>query len=154
MDAEKLAQYARAALKHFTATVRTSTMEPIVTLRDDAQQWVLDLVRHAHGNLFLPDDHRYQMIQDVLQALDDTEGDVDEARLALEAPTYTSELATWLGSNGYRLDYCDEATEEYGPFKRTFDLLAAGYSMEVDEVFGLVVSFLSALEIEVLEIDS
>ena len=104
-----------------------------------APDWLSDMCHGAHGDM-MPDDQRYAMIVEALDALEEWD-DVDEARDSLEAPIYTHELTEWLGSSGYRPCYVDEAREEFGPAPTTegivFDL-ARGWLMEAWEVFDAV----------------
>lgn len=79
-----------ATLAYFETAKREPGGESYVRTVDDAPQWVTDLCRAAHdlgGELMLPDDSRYEMIQAALQELADAE-DVDD--INVEPPVYTS----------------------------------------------------------------
>ena len=109
-------------------------------VKDGAPEWMVDLCRAAHsaGDM-LPDDWRYEFIADALIALENAD-DPDEPEL--EPSVYTGELTGWLASNVNRYGYCDEATEDYGPFKSLIGLLQAGQLREMEEVYRQVVDFL------------
>jgi hypothetical protein len=77
---------------------------------DTTPDWVHDLAHDAHGDMF-PDDWRYDFIYDALSDFADGV-DVDDTDIAPDV--YTVDLLAWLASNLSRLDYCDEATAEYG----------------------------------------
>lgn len=98
------------------------------------------LTYHAHGTMF-PDDFRYRATVEALDAIIDG----DEW---LEPDIYTHDLLEWLNSHLGRLDYCDEAMADYGPFDSTFNILQAGQKMELDEVFSLVREWLEEWEPE------
>lgn len=110
---------------------------------------VLAAHRQAGGDLMMPDDHRYQMVHDALQALSDldddaTEDDAQDDMDGIEPPIYTSELCAWLASHNDRPGYCDEAmekglvTEESTMFYR----LQAGYIQEQREVSSAVLAWI------------
>ena len=115
---------------------------------------VLAAHRYPHGDLMMPDDHRYQMVHDAFQALADLEDDADEGdatdKLAnIEPPIYTSELTAWLASHSDRQGYCDEAMEEglLSPEATILDRLQAGYIQEQAEVSRAVLAwFLDHIE--------
>lgn len=113
-------------------------------LRDGSPEWMKDVCFKAHGDMG-PDDHRYEMIEEVCDALADHE-DEDEARDSLEADIYTSELTGWLHSRVDRTGYVDEALEECGEdLKDISKAIALGQMKEKEEVFGLVVKALTEL---------
>ena len=103
---------AREAARHFTTGTREDG-SVFDRLRDDAPQWVQDLVREAHGDM-LPDDHRYEMIVGAIHALADADPDADPDEIVGEwaadaVPVSPFELLAWLASNANRIGYCDDA---------------------------------------------
>jgi len=141
-------EWATAALTHFQRGERVSsdTTRAIWT-HDHTEEWVQDLVHAAHDEM-LPDDFRYEMIHDALTMISEAESDddLDEREGDLEAPIYNSELIRWLGSHGYRPDYCEEAREEFGGEPGSLmDQIALGYMYEFRKVCGLVRAFLEKL---------
>lgn len=108
-----------------------------------APEWFVDLCRTAHADM-MPDDWRYEFIQDALTELseaddwDDVEPDVDSLY------PYTADRLKWLASHLDRAGYCDEAMEETGAtFTGTGNLIALGMYWELRQVFGLVREFLT-----------
>lgn len=100
------------------------------------------LCQNAHGEM-LPDDHRYGMIVQVLNTIADFRGDeLDEARDDLQPLIYTGEQTRWLGSHADRMGYCNDALEEHN-YKQMSDILAAGYMLELEEIFSLVLERLT-----------
>lgn len=90
------------------------------TTKDDAADWVRDLVYAAHNDGdMLPDDWRYDCIHSALSHISDagaeTADDLDDAGHDFadsHADVYTSDLLAWAASNAYRLGYVDEARSE------------------------------------------
>jgi hypothetical protein len=115
-------------------------------LRDGHPEWMRDVCHKAHGDM-MPDDHRYSMIEDVVDAISESsEDDINDVIYSIEAPIYTSELTEWLNSRADRTGYCDEAIEEYGgKLDGVVHVMQLGYMAEFEEVFGLVVSALEEL---------
>lgn len=129
-----------ADVRKFFTTIKRGE-ESIVTLTDDAPEWVRQLAMDAHGDM-MPDDHRYAFIVEALDALVDAD-DPDEVTLASDI--YTHDLLKWLASNLQRPGYCDEAFEEYGDdFRDTVSLIGMGQLREKEEVLDSVRSSLEA----------
>jgi hypothetical protein len=116
--------------------LRRDTTRDILLPTDGAPQWFTDLCHHAHGGM-MPDDWRYEVIQDALGALADG---ADEDRWDLDALyPYVADRLDWLASHLDRPGYCDEAAEDAGGTPG--DILAFvawGMDSELREVFGLV----------------
>jgi len=101
-----------------------------------APQWFTDLCHHAHGDM-LPDDWRYEFIQDALNALEN-DGDENGPDIDNLYP-YTADRLNWLASRLDRHGYCDEAAEDMGESpKQIVDFIALGMDRELREVFDLV----------------
>ena len=131
-----------------------TTCGPMILPVDGAPDWLTDLCREAHGDMF-PDDWRYEFIED---ALTDLENDDDEAPDLDTLYPYTADRMNWLASNLNRPGYCDEAAEEFGiESEKVLDLIAWGMTQEIRETFDLVKGFLEEraeeLEAEVKETD-
>lgn len=100
-------QQAAQALASFLTIQTRNNGDRFVCKTDDAPDWVADLIRTVHGDLF-PDDWTYQTISECADAI--AEGSEQEP----DADIYTRDLIKWLGSYPDALGACDEATEEYG----------------------------------------
>lgn len=113
-------------------------------LKDGRPEWVYELVREAHGEMF-PDDWRYSAIEDALERL--AEEDEDDARDSFTdraVDVYTGARLKWLASDLRRPGYCDDAVEELGAYEGGLvGLVGLGQYYEAGELFGLV---LQALE--------
>lgn len=112
----------------------------IWTLRDDAPEWVAEVVYAAHGDM-MPDDWRYGCIVDCLDAIIDDDGDTDAALAGLEPDIYTGALLAWVSSGG-RTGYCDDALERLGVPDSLAQLLSWGQSYEIEETFDLLAAAL------------
>jgi hypothetical protein len=126
---QKLAAEANAYLKRDTA-------RDILLPADGAPDWFAELCHHAHGSM-MPDDWRYEFIQDALAALEDG---ADEDGIDLDALyPYTADRLDWLASNLDRPGYCDEAAEDAGgPPGGIVAFVAWGMDRELREVVELV----------------
>jgi hypothetical protein len=115
--------------------VRDRTRD-ILLPADDAPEWFTGLCHAAHGGM-MPDDWRYELIQDALGAIEDG---ADEDRLDLDGLyPYTADRLDWLASHLDRPGYCDEAAEDMGgPPGDILAFVAWGMDRELREVFGLV----------------
>lgn len=120
-----------------------------VTLKHEHPDWVHDAVMTAHGD-FLPEDWRYDKIQDAFGAILDASEGADLVEVGDEfaddaVDTYTSDRLHWLASNLNRPAYCDEYLNEFGKdaFQGTVNLIGMGQYMEAREIFAYVVSSLA-----------
>lgn len=136
--------------------------ERFTTTRDDAPEWVRDLVMHAHGD-FLPEDWRYETIRDALEQLAD--GDYETADDAREddgdfadsaVDVYTAPLLRWLASNLNRPGYVDEARDEglISGQENITQQITVGQYLEAREVYALVIDALESRAVEVLNADA
>jgi hypothetical protein len=116
--------------------VRRDTARDNLPPADEAPQWFLDLCHEAHGGM-MPDDWRYEFIQDALNAPADG---ADEDRLDQDALyPYTADRLDWLASHLDRPGYCDEAAADAGgPPAEVLAFVTLGMDREMREVFGLV----------------
>ena len=120
-----------------------------VTLRDGSPEWMGEVVRGAHDDM-LPDDFRYQVIREAVDAIADAEGSRDDIRdelageFADDVDIYNHDLTAWLGSHSSRPGYCDEALNEFGreSAEGVMALIGMGQYMERREVFDSVLSSL------------
>jgi hypothetical protein len=113
------------------------TQQGKVLPQKEAPQWFMDLCHHAHGDM-LPDDWRYEFIQDALNALENDGDDESGPRLDDLYP-YTADRLNWLVSRLDRHGYCDEAAADMGESpKQILDFVALGMDRELREVSDLV----------------
>jgi hypothetical protein len=122
--------------------------ESFIRVKQDAPEWVTQLVMNAHGD-FLPDDWRYDCIRAVLGDIADNEpDDLDEFAAEFadgQVDVYNGARTAWLASNLNRAAYCDEAAEEFGydSEQGVFGLIGLGQYMEASEVYAAVVESLN-----------
>ena len=142
------------ARESFETRERTSEKDKIWVKKENAEQWVYDLVYRAHGyGEMLPDDYRYEFIVQALDALCEHDT-VDDARDSISPDIYNQELLDWLGSRIDRHEIVDEAAKEYGT---SYDggiisLISQGMHCEMMEVFDQVYAAIhERLEAEISE---
>jgi hypothetical protein len=131
-NSDRVQELAREASTY----LRRDTARDILLPADDAPAWFTDLCHAAHGSM-MPDDWRYEFIQDALAAIEDG---ADEDQLDLDALyPYTADRLDWLASHLDRPGYCDEAADDVGgPPGDILALVAWGMDRELREVFDLV----------------
>lgn len=134
-----LQDLAGEAAQYFESFQRNEENNTLWKLKDGTPEWVRDVVRHAHGDMF-PDDWKCEFAYQALNALAERE-DPDDARDDLEADVYTWDRLQWLSSSLDRSYYVDQAVKEFGVDERNFDVINAigmGQIAEKEEVLGLV----------------
>ena len=136
---ERVRQLAREANSY----LRRDPARDILLPTDGCPRWFTDLCHAAHGSM-MPDDWRYEFIQDALSALGDG---ADEDRLDLDALyPYTADRLSWLASHLDRPGYCDEAAADAGgPPADILAFVARGMDRELREVFDRVRSELEEM---------
>lgn len=112
-------------------------------LSSSSPEWMTDAIREAHDGE-LPNDSRYELIRDCLQALSDD--GVESQEEALEAshelslnlmPTYTGELLQWFSEMPRRLGDCDDAVAcDRVSELSVYELLSEGFRMAAEEVIS------------------
>jgi len=131
MELQKLAQEVRKYFEDHPHKENTFRM------KDEAPQWVRDMVFEAHED-FAPDDYKYNYVVEALDAL--ASGDMEGE--TLEPEVYNYQLLNWLGSNMKRIGYVDEAREDCGPSEGIMQDIMMGQRKEKLEVFNIVRSCL------------
>lgn len=126
--------------RRFEGAVRSDGTKYRRVKDDEKSEELTDLIHAAHGDM-LPDDWKYQFIEEALDAIAEDGEDAD-----MEPSTYYGALGAWLGSHAERFGYCDEARQEWGgDFRDTAHLLALGMYAEQREVLASVLASLEAL---------
>ena len=140
-----LAELAGIAYDQFETRTRDGSDESFVTLKDTAPDWLRELVHEAHGDM-LPDDWRYECIQDALGFIHDNDADEDSSHEFADqaVDVYTGSRLAWLASHLNRPNYCDEAADEglVSPDTDIVTRIGVGQYMEAQEVYASVVSSL------------
>ncbi len=113
--------------------------------KDGAPEWVEDLCREAHGDMF-PDDWRYEFIYSGLSILaDEDDEDSYSERLDSAMDVYTMERLKWLSSHLSRLEYVDDGISEFGWNEEggIAQAVGVGQYKEREEVLHLLRGWLS-----------
>lgn len=122
-----------------------------VRTKDGAPEWIGDMCRDAHGDMF-PDDWRYACIA---AAVDHIAGDPEDPEEVHDfadsyVDTYTADRLRWLASHLTRVEYVDNACEELGAHGGIVEMIAAGQYVEASEVYGAVLDALTARALDLL----
>jgi hypothetical protein len=111
-----LRELAGVAAGYFVRVAREDGSGHYTATRDDAPEWVGEMVRDAHEDM-LPGDYRYRAVEGALEAIRDADDDADLEDVLREwageavDDSYRG-LLRWLDSYaGHRFGYCDEARE-------------------------------------------
>lgn len=124
--------------------------DTFLTLRDNRPDWMQTICRLAHDSptigLIMPDDMRYKMINECLDAIAECNDQdaLDDRKYELRAPDYKSDLIHWLSSHNCRHNFCDAYRNEMGA--SCTDMMGQirdGYLYELQEVFDLLVAALT-----------
>jgi len=113
------------------------------TLSADSPEWMTEAVRAAHDEE-LPNDSRYELIRDCLQALSDDgvqsleDALNDSTELSVDlVPTFTGELLQWFSEMPRRLGDCDEALhQERVSELSSYEILSEGFRLAAEEVIS------------------
>lgn len=138
---------ARDAAREAARWFETKTREDgtsFVALRDGRPEWLVDLVRAAHGPM-LPDDRIHDLAHACVLFVRDEDDYDDRADEWADGccDTYSADLFEWAGSHAARLGFVEEAREEWGEEGATvLEWFQRGQYLEAREVFGSVVSSL------------
>lgn len=146
-DTLTISALAGSAYDEFTTITRDSG-ETIYAVKDSAPEWIGDMCRAAHGDMF-PDDWRYDCIHSALGHISDTGADdtddLDDAGHEFadsHVDVYNAARLEWLSSNLTRAGYCDEAEQEVGypgiAEGGIFQMIGLGQYAESLEVFESV----------------
>ena len=121
----------------------------IVVLKEKAPEWVIDMVREAHGTDILPDDFRFIKIRQVLHCLMDTEAFSHECwescedvwRMPSELTSiYNTELTTWLASHLSRIGQVDEAMDDHDrSASDLIHMLSVGQEYEIQGILNRLI---------------
>ena len=108
-------EIAKEIYNAFTTGTR-DTGESFVKLRDDAPEWLDDVIGEIHGLDMFPDDWRYSTIRDAAAAYweaDSCDWDDVPAKVGEDAcDVYTARVAYWAASNLDRFHAAEEALAE------------------------------------------
>jgi hypothetical protein len=130
-----LQQLAAQVRSQFAQDTRNNG-ETFWSRKTGTDDWIQELCHAAHGNM-MPDDWRYEMIVEALDAYAEYD-DPDEAECSIEADIYTYELTGWLHSRNDRYSYVDDAATEYGERGDLLEQLSLGQIAEKREVYASV----------------
>lgn len=106
--------------------------------KDNAPEWLTDMIRRAHDGM-LPDDYKYDYVVKSLSWI--AEGNDPESP-ELEPEYSYSDMAAWLGSSSERFGFVDEAVQEWGHGESITDDIGRGQLHEMEQVYWSVLNSL------------
>jgi hypothetical protein len=111
-----------------------------VTRKDDAPEWVADLVRDCHDGE-LPNDWRYETIAAIFDAIADGSDDPGEIADGL-VDVYNSDRVAWLANNLNRSSYVDDACDEHFGTSDSgvFGMLGAGQYLAIEQMASQILA--------------
>jgi hypothetical protein len=134
-DTMTIAELAKDTLQYFH--LRDTDSGRKIWFHTDAPQWVVDMVRKAHGTM-LPDDYIYDYVTGTLDMFVSYEiTNVTQAQdiiNEMDADDLTKDLLVWAGSHAHRIELCDEVMEEEGMGDGLFNVLYCAQVKERQEV--------------------
>ncbi|WP_295842492.1 hypothetical protein [uncultured Xanthomonas sp.] len=134
---------AAAALSAAFVTDKRADGTPFVHMADDAEDWMREAVREAHGDM-LPDDVKYRMCEEVAGRLADLDSDEWDDVQGEECDglvdVYNADRLRWLSSSLYRAAYINEARGEglIGSNADEFERIGVGQYVEYREIWGVL----------------
>jgi hypothetical protein len=157
---DNIKSLASFALGAFT-NKRRANGDNFLCLKDNAVDWVKDLVYKAHGEM-APDDYKYGYVYDALDCIADGRDPSEFDNVGemydypeylaerIEADIYTHDLYSWLSSNLTRAGYVDDYLEQVAPAAKDgiVEMIRNGQVLERTEVLEIVVQYLVDLDIE------
>lgn len=135
-----------SALNQFLLSFETCSRDDgseFLKLSSVSPEWMTEAVKAAHDDE-LPNESRYELIRDCLQALSDdgveSQGEALESSLELSIdllPTHTSELLRWFSDMPRRLGDCDEALNQGRVLELTsYRILCEGFKLAAQNVIS------------------
>jgi len=134
---------AAEALSRAFVTDKRADGTTFVHMADDAEEWMREAVREAHGDM-PPDDFKYRMCEEVADRLADRDSDEWDDAQGEECDglvdVYNSGRLRWLSSSLYRAAYIDEARDEglIGSNADEFERIGVGQYVEYREIWGVL----------------
>ena len=125
--------------------------DKFLSLRNGHPEWMQQICFDAHKSptigTIMPDDIRYEMINECLDVIADcTDADeLEDRKYDLNASDNNNDLLQWLASHNCRANFCDAYRHEMG--ESCTDIMGQirnGCLYEVQEVFGLLIDAFTA----------
>lgn len=104
-------------------------------------QWIQDMIHACHYNGMLPDDFVFEQVYLFCKEISELGENDDPHDIEVHGDTYTHDLLKWLSSNLARIDFVEDAIDEYsGNGKCDLPLMIGiGQEKEMDEILWTVI---------------
>jgi len=76
-------------------------------------QWIQDMIHACHYQGMLPDDYVFEWVYQFCEEISNLDEDGDPRDIEVHSDTYTHDLLKWLASNLTRMDFVEDAIDEY-----------------------------------------
>jgi hypothetical protein len=100
-------------------------------------EWIQDMIHECHYQGMLPDNYVFEWVYEFCNEIADLDEDGDPLDIEVHADTYTHDLLKWLSSNLTRMDFVEDAIDEYYNCNDKCDLalmIGIGQEKEMQEV--------------------
>ena len=109
-------------------------------------KWIQDMIYECHYNGMLPDNYVFEWVYEFCREISElNEGD-DPLEIEVHSDTYTHDLLKWLSSNLARIDFVEDAFDEYFSCYEKCDLplmIGFGQEKEMQEILYTIVDKLN-----------
>lgn len=153
MNVQELAQLAYDSLESRTRATADGSGERFITTKDDAPDWVSDLIRDAaHSSArYLPDDYLYDIAQDMLEQIADGAG--PDSWDSCEGDPYTSNLVRWMQVPG-AIDACDDVLAMGLEFQSMTDIIMYAQGHQKEQIRQAIYDWLTEHEEELQPVEA
>jgi len=76
-------------------------------------KWIQDMIHDCHYNGMLPDDYVFEWVYKFCEEISNLNEDEDPLNIEVHSDDYTRDLLKWLSSNLDRIDFMEDAINEY-----------------------------------------
>jgi hypothetical protein len=105
-------------------------------------QWIQDMIHACHYQGMLPDNYVFEWVYEFCNEISELGDDDDPLDIEVHADIYTHDLLKWLSSNLARIDFVEDAIDEYHAGHDKCDLplmIGIGQEKEMQEVLWTVI---------------
>lgn len=105
-------------------------------------QWIQDMIHACHYQGMLPDDFVFEQVYLFCKEISELDGTDDPHDIEVHGDTYTHGLLKWLSSNLARIDFVEDAIDEYHAGHDKCDLplmIGIGQEKEMEEILWTVI---------------
>ena len=104
-------------------------------------QWIQDMIHACHYQGMLPDDYVFEWVYQFCEEISNLGENDDPKDIEVHSDVYTHDLLKWLSSNLARLDFVEDAIDEYLNNEKCnlALMIGIGQEKEMQEVLWIVI---------------